>query len=165
MPISVRPAVPDDAEAIANIYSQGIAGRTATFETEPRSGTDIASWFNTGLPLFVVEREGVVAGFAGAFPYSDRCCYGGVCEFSVYVATEYQGQGVGKRAMRALIDACKEHGIHKLYSRVFPENHASLGMLKKIGFREIGVYRSHGKLEGDWRDVVGVEFVIEENVK
>lgn len=165
LPMTVREARPGDADAIAKIYSQGIAGRMATFETEPRIGADILAWFDTGLPLIVVEREGDVVGFAAAFPYSDRCCYGGICEFSVYVATESKGQGVGMLAMRTLIDACRERGLHKLYSRVFPENLASLGLLQKLGFRQIGVYRAHGILNGTWRDVVGVEFVIEENVK
>ena len=35
-----RAATPNDAEAIAQIYNQGIADRIATFETAPRSAAD-----------------------------------------------------------------------------------------------------------------------------
>jgi phosphinothricin acetyltransferase len=47
--------------------------------------------------------------------------------------------------------------LHKLVSRVFPENLASLRMIGALGFREVGVYRRHGQLDGEWRDVVVVE--------
>jgi len=33
-----------------------------------------------------------------------------------------------------------------------------------VGFREVGIYERHGKLDGRWRDVVIVEYVIRENL-
>jgi phosphinothricin acetyltransferase len=32
-----------------------------------------------------------------------------------------------------------------------------------VGFREVGVYRKHARLDGVWRDVVIVERLIPEN--
>lgn len=66
--------------------------------------------------------------------------------------------------MNALIDAAAEAGFWKLLSRVFVENKASLGLLRSVGFREIGVHEKHGKLDGVWRDVVAVEKVLEANL-
>jgi phosphinothricin acetyltransferase len=48
-------------------------------------------------------------------------------------------------------------GWWKLLSRVFPENQASRMLLGSLGFREVGTYRKHGRLDGRWRDVVIVE--------
>jgi L-amino acid N-acyltransferase YncA len=45
-----RVATLADAAAIAAIYSESIADRIATFETEPRSARQIAEWF-TGRQL------------------------------------------------------------------------------------------------------------------
>jgi phosphinothricin acetyltransferase len=56
-----------------------------------------------------------------------------------------------------LFDAARSAGFHKLVSRVFPENRASLRMIGALGFREVGVYRKHGKLDGEWRDAIIVE--------
>jgi phosphinothricin acetyltransferase len=65
--------------------------------------------------------------------------------------------------MEVLIKASTAFGLHKLLSRVFPENEASLGLLESVGFHTVGVHENHGKLEGQWRDVVAVERLIPEN--
>ena len=159
---TTRAAQPVDAPVIAAIYNQGIADRVATFETEPRSADDIAAWFASGRLIMVAEgKQGVVA-FAASFPYSTRPCYAGVGEFSVYVAREARQTGAGRAVLTALIEAARAHGLHKLTSRVFPENAASRGLLKQLGFSEIGIHRRHGKLDGEWRDCVIIELLIGE---
>jgi phosphinothricin acetyltransferase len=85
-----------------------------------------------------------------------------VAEFSVYVARDARGTGAGRAAMDALVGECESRGIWKLLSRVFPENEASRRLLAKVGFREVGTYRRHGKLDGQWRDTVIVERLIGE---
>jgi L-amino acid N-acyltransferase YncA len=156
--LTTRAATIADAAAIAEIYNQGIADRIATFETEPRSRTDIAGWF-TGKHLVAVAETvetGPVA-FAALFPYSSRPCYRGIGEFSVYVRRDYRGRGAGRAVLAALIEAAKTAGLHKLTSRVFPENAASRALLRGLGFEEIGIHRRHGQLDGRWRDCVIVE--------
>jgi phosphinothricin acetyltransferase len=44
---------------------------------------------------------------------------------------------------------------------VFPENTASRALLASVGFREVGRYERHGQLDGQWRDVLIVERLIE----
>jgi L-amino acid N-acyltransferase YncA len=164
-PLSVRPAQREDAPAITEIYNQGIADRIATFETEPRTPSDIAPWFDHALAFVsVVEPSGEVVGYAVAHPYADRCCYRGIGEFSVYVRRSHRGQGVGQIAMAALVDAARESGLWKLMSRVFPENRASLNLMARMGFEDIGTHKNHGKLDGEWRDCVIVERLIPENI-
>jgi len=160
-----RPARREDAAAITEIYNQGIEDRIATFETEPRAVADIEPWFEHALAFVsVVDPLGEVAGYAVAHAYADRCCYRGIGEFSVYVRRSHRGRGVGQAAMAALVDAARDAGLWKLMSRVFPENRASLSLMARMGFDDIGVHRKHGKLDGEWRDCVIVERLIPENL-
>ena len=144
--LRTRTATPADAAAIAAIYNEGIADRIATFETEPRSATDIAGWFTGQHLVLVAETEAGPVAFAASFPYSSRPCYRGIGEFSVYVRRIYRGRGAGRAALAALIEAATARGMHKLTSRVFPENAASRALLKGFGFEEIGIHRRHGQL-------------------
>ncbi len=157
---TTREAQAADAADIARIYNEGIADRLATFETEPRSAERIGAALRERgdrYPTVVVERDGRIIGWAGASEYRARECYAGVAEFSVYVARAARGSGAGTAAMRALIAVCERRGLWKLVSRVFPENAGSRRLLAALGFREVGVYERHAKLDGVWRDVVIVE--------
>jgi L-amino acid N-acyltransferase YncA len=155
--LTSRFATLSDADAIARIYNQGIEDRVATFETRLRTPDDIRGWFDGVHPVVIVERAEQVIAFAATSTYRPRDCYAGIAEFSVYVAREARGQGAGRLAMQALIEAAEAAGFWKLLSRVFVENDASRALLLGLGFREVGVYEKHAQLDGIWRDVVIVE--------
>ncbi len=160
--MNARLATPADAAPIAAIYNQGIASHLATFETIPRNAEDVALWFQTPYPVVVIEDDinengGGIGAFAATSGYRPRACYAGIAEFMVYVALDKQQRGLGKRALEALFPVAAERGLYKLVSRVFVENYASRRLLASVGFREVGVYKRHGQLGGEWRDVVIVE--------
>lgn len=155
--LKTRPAGADDAPAIAAIYNEGIDDRIATFETAHRTSEDIAGWFGIRYPVVVVTEGNDVIAFASTSIYRPRECYAGIAEFSVYVARSGRGRGAGRLAMLSLITAAEAAGFRKLVSRVFPDNIASRTLLGSLGFREVGMYERHGKLDGIWRDVVIVE--------
>lgn len=160
--MTARSATIADVEAIARIYNEGIEDRVATFETRARSESDIAQWFDGVHPIVVVvEDDDRVVAFAATSAYRPRVCYAGIAETSVYVSRADRHRGAGRIALEALIQAAKEAGFWKLLSRIFPENTASLALVRKLGFREVGVYEKHGQLDGEWRDVVIVERLIE----
>lgn len=156
--LRIRPAVVEDAPAIARIYNEGIRGRGATFETRERTPDEVLPWFGDPRhPVLVAELEGRVVGWIAASTYRARECYAGIAEFSVYVAGEARGRRVGDALMAAFIPACEAAGLWKVLSRIFPENTASRGLCARHGFREVGTYERHAKLDGAWRDVVIVE--------
>jgi phosphinothricin acetyltransferase len=161
-PTITRTAVPADAAAIAHIYNQGIDDRSATFETRHRTAADVERWFGGRYPVVVACEAGEVRAFAATSEYRPRDCYRHIAEFSVYVAREARGRGFGRRALGALVDAAREAGLGKLVSRVFLDNAASRGLLAHAGFREVGIYRRHGRLDGSWRDVVIVERLLDD---
>lgn len=162
--VLTRAAMPADAAAIAEIYNQGIADRIATFETRLRTAEEVAGWFGDRFPIVVTIINDQIVAFAATFPYRSRECYAGIAEFSVYVAREWRGRGIGRLTMLALIEAATRAGFWKLLSRVFVENTASRAMLASVGFREVGIYEKHAQLDGRWRDVVVVERLIAANL-
>jgi L-amino acid N-acyltransferase YncA len=156
--VVIRPARPADAATVCAIYNDGLAGRQATFETTPRAVGDVRAWFDVSRPFLVAEdaaRE--VVGWARVSAYSDRCVYEGVGEHGVYVATTARGQGLGRRLLEELARASEDAGYHKLTSRVFTTNRASLAAHRAAGFFEVGVQPRHGRLDGEWKDCVLVE--------
>jgi L-amino acid N-acyltransferase YncA len=163
-PLEVRPAGPADAEIIARIYNQGIQDRQATFETRPREAEEIRRWLREDVPVVVVASSGVPVAWAAAHPYRPgRPPYAGVGEFSVYVDRPFRGRRAGRAALDALIARCRDLGYWKLVARVFPENAASRALCRAVGFREVGVYRRHARLDGRWRDCVIVELLLDDS--
>ncbi len=162
--METRLATTADAAAIAEIYNQGIADRVATFETRLRAVDDVRGWFKAAYPIVVVVDDGRVIAFASTSLYRTRECYSGIAEFSVYVARDQRRRGAGRIAMQALIQESQRCGFWKLLSRIFVENTASRALMRDLGFHEVGIYHKHGKLDGQWRDVAIVEYVIEANL-
>ncbi len=160
-----RLAVREDCAAITAIYNAGIAERVATFETRPRTPEDISGWLGGRHPVMVVEDSGRVVAFAASSAYSPRACYSGVADFSIYVAPEARGQGAGRLAIQALLEACEAAGFHKLTSRVFATNTRSRAMLARLGSREVGLHEKHAPLDGVWQDIVVVEKLLPSNIR
>jgi L-amino acid N-acyltransferase YncA len=157
--LTLRAAGPGDAAAVAAIYNQGIEDREATFDTRPREAADCEGLIERAV---VAELEGSVVGWAAAHPYSDRCVYEGVAEASVYVERGTRGMGAGRLLLEELCHWAEERGYWKLVGRLFPANAASMALVERCGFRTVGLHLRHGRLDGDWRDVVLVERLLGE---
>jgi RimJ/RimL family protein N-acetyltransferase len=57
--------------------------------------------------------------------------------FSFWIASEYQGQGYGKKAGNILMKMLNKNGIHNIFSSSFSDNQRSHRALKAIGFRAL----------------------------
>jgi L-amino acid N-acyltransferase YncA len=156
---AIRAAAPADAQAVADIYNEGIATRLATFETESREASEVEAWLTAGerLPLLVAEEDDRVLGWARILAYSDRPVYSGVGEVSVYVTATARGRGIGRGLLEALQQRAVELGYWKLLGKLFTANAASAAMVRRCGWREVGMHHRHSRLDGEWRDVLVVE--------
>lgn len=154
----VRAATPTDAEAICQIYNAAMADRRSTFETEPRCAEDFHKRIDAErYPFLVSEADGRVVGWAGLASYSPRPCYAGIGEVSVYVTPEARGQGLGTALTEALAVEAMRNDFHKLLGKLFIDNVASIRLVERSGFSSVGTHRRHGRLDGQWRDVLVVE--------
>jgi phosphinothricin acetyltransferase len=154
--MTVRDLRPDDWPEVARIYDEGIRMGNATFETQVPSWQD---WDAAHLPehRFVAEDDGRVVGWIALSPVSGRPCYAGVAEVSVYVAEAARGKGVGSELLATLVESAERAGLWTLQTSVFPENEASLALLRRFGFRIVGTRERIGRLHDIWRDTVLVE--------
>jgi L-amino acid N-acyltransferase YncA len=156
---SVRPARAEDASAICAIYNEGIDDR-ATLETERRTVDERRSWLaarDARHPVVVVESDGVVVGWASLNVFNARDAYRHVADISVYVASASRGKGAGTVLLERLVELGREIGFHKLVLAGFPTNAASVALYQRLGFREVGIYREQGLLDGHWVDVLLME--------
>jgi L-amino acid N-acyltransferase YncA len=159
---SVRPARAADADAICAIYNEGIEDR-ATLETEPRTPDERRSWLaarDARHPVVVVESDGVVVGWASLNVFNARDAYRHVADISVYVARAARGKGAGTVLLGRLVALGREGGFHKLVLAGFPTNAASVALYRRLGFREVGVYREQGLVDSRWVDVVLMERIL-----
>jgi L-amino acid N-acyltransferase YncA len=155
--IEIRPAEPRDAAAIAAIYNAGIDARAATFETAHKTAADVVAWLAEVRPFLVAVADDELVGWARAVPYSPKAYYAGVAEASIYVDPARRGRGTGSALMAALARESERAGIYKLVGKLFTDHEASRRLVARHGFREVGVHRRHGRLDGEWRDVLVVE--------
>ncbi|MEO3778447.1 N-acetyltransferase family protein [Micromonospora sp. B11E3] len=155
--ITVVPMADWHAEAVLDIYRQGIAGGDATFETSPPGWEDFTARRLPGHRHVAVDDRDRVLGWIACTAVSDRGVYAGVVEHSVYVRPDAQGRGIGRALLRALIASTEAAGIWTIQSGIFPENTASIALHHACGFRTVGVRHRLGRHHGRWRDVVLLE--------
>lgn len=109
-------------------------------------------WFKQHVERYsivVAENEGSIVGWASLNPYNNRCAYAGVGDLSVYIAREYRGRGIGSLLLKAIEEAARKNGFHKIILYTFPFNEMGQKLYAKNGFREVGTFQKHGILDGN----------------
>ena len=161
--VEIRRGAAGDAAVIADIHNQGIAERAATFDTDDVTPETVAGWLGDELaPLLVAERGGRVVGWARVIRSGERCALSGVGEYTIYLDRDARGQAVGRRLLDALVSAAGAASYWNLQGRLFTTNEASAALARRCGFREVGVYEHHGRLDGEWKDLLIVERLLGE---
>lgn len=142
--------------AVSDIYRQGIETGMATFE---KSIPTWDQWDKNHIKScrFIAKYDNNIVGWAALSAVSSRCVYGGVAEVSVYVSSQARGKKTGTRLLKKLIDESEKYGYWTLQSGIFPENHASIRLHEKLGFRKIGYRERIGQLDGIWKDNIVME--------
>jgi phosphinothricin acetyltransferase len=154
--LSITPLLPGHWPDVRRIYQEGIDTRQATFETSVPEWDRFDASKTSECRLVALEEDRVIA-WAALSAFSSRPVYRGVAEATLYVAASARGQGAGSTLLEQLIRSSEECGYWTLLAKIFPENTASLGLVRKFGFREVGVLSRIGCHYGVWRDVVLLE--------
>ena len=161
---TTRLANRDDAAAIARIYNQGIEDRVATLETQTRTPEERAEWMASRgprHPVFVaVDDTGAVAGWGSLNAFNPRPAYDHVVDFSVYVAREQRGHGIGDALLGTLEARARQIGYHKMVLAAFPTNAPGMRLYERHGFTIVGIYHEQGMLDGRWVDVIVMEKIL-----
>jgi len=159
--VLVRDATPDDVADIGRIYNEGIADRIATLEEDPKDAEDMAAWWAEHAGRYAVlvaeTRPGAVVGWASLNRYENACSMAGIADLSVYVGRADRGTGVGVALLTALERRAKTNAFRKIVLFALTKNERALGLYVKFGYREIGVFREHGAVDGKYEDVIAME--------
>lgn len=113
-PITIRPALAADAEAILRVHHSAVhetaagdyAPEILAEWSAPVNAARIEAYVNKALPAeltFVAERNGEIAGFGAIVPAANELR-------AVYVAASHSGAGVGSALLAALEHSAKEAG-------------------------------------------------------
>lgn len=162
--LAIRDATVADAADLCRIYNQGIQDRVATLETEERVPAERRAWLEARgprHPVLVAEADAVVVGWGSLNAFNPRRAYDHVADFSLYVERAWRGRGVGGQLLDALIARARALGYHKLVLAAFPFNPAGMAAYLHAGFREVGIYREQGRLDGRWVDTVVMEKILD----
>ena len=158
--VQVRPAMPEDASAIAAIYAPHVIRGVASFEVEAPDAEEIvrrrAAIVELGLPYLVAEIGGEIAGYAYASRFRPRAAYRFTVENSVYVAEGFQRRGVARLLMQRLMETCAEAGVREMIAVIGDPSSsvASVELHRSLGFDEVGLLRGVGEKFGRQLDVL-----------
>lgn len=145
-----------DWPQLKKLYQDGIETNQATFELQAPEWPEFDSSHLDIGRLKATSHDRIV-GWVALSPVSRRPAYAGVAEYSIYIAENSRGTGVGKQLMARLIELSEAKGIWTLQASTFPENIASLKLQEKFGFRVVGTRKKIAQQHGVWRDTIITE--------
>lgn len=166
--LAVRPACQKDAAAVRDIFNEGVQDGRATFETEPRSLEEqrriiTSAEQDTLHPILVGELSGWVLGWTTIQPCGVQPRESDLGEVTIFVLRSFRNYGVGRQLMRAVQDAAGNLKYRKLLGFVLADHFDSLRLCRATGWREVGRLQRHARKESRLRDVVLVEYLVNES--
>lgn len=156
--MKIRDAAERDLPAIVEIYNAAIATRMATAQLEPVTVAERLPWFRAHTPnehpIWVLDHDGRIAGWLSFSVFIPRAAYRVTSEISVYVASDFQQQGVGAKLLAAAIARAPSFGLTTLLGLIFGHNEPSLRLFTKFGFERWGHLPRIAQMEETERDLV-----------
>ncbi|MBD2676669.1 MULTISPECIES: GNAT family N-acetyltransferase [Nostoc] len=154
----IRHAIETDLATIVEIYNAAIPSRMATADLEQVSVESRLAWFRarspSHRPLWVIEVEGVIAGWLSFQSFYGRPAYNTTAEISIYIAPAFHRRGLGKQLLAQAIQESYRLGLKNLVCFIFAHNQPSLNLFATFGFQQWGYLPKVGELDGVERDLV-----------
>jgi len=167
--MNIRNATEDDLPGILEIYNDAIINTTAVYDYRPHTLDMRMAWFKEkkekGIPVFVADNNGQVAGFASYGPFRAWAAYKYSVEHSVYVHTAFRRQGIAKQLMQVLIEHIKQKEIHTVVAGIDANNAVSIHLHSQLGFVEAGHFKQVGYKFGKWLDLTFMQLILKNNLQ
>lgn len=140
MSVTFAPAQQTDLSQIVSTYNSTIPYRLVTADLEPVTVESKKAWFDAHSPnrrpLWIVEVNGVYAGWMSFNSFYGRPAYDGTVEVSIYLEESARGKGLGKICLQKAFDVCKDLNIKTLLGFIFDHNEPSLKLFYNMGFEK-----------------------------
>lgn len=99
---------------------------------------------------FTLEVDTEIVGFCGLANINHK---NGVAELYIFLASHFQGKGLGGRSLRLLLSFAKhELGLRKINLYVSEGNDAAISLYRKAGFELEGTLKSQSWFRGQYVD-------------
>jgi [ribosomal protein S5]-alanine N-acetyltransferase len=161
--ISISEFVPeqDKLDLIYHINDPDVARNTLTIP-HPYTPEDADFYFNLikdwdakhGQPTtFAIRYDGRLIGGIGRLVFYGIDAHKD--EFGYYLGKDFRNKGIMTKTVVAFCDFLfQKHGIVRIEAGVFEHNLASMRVLEKAGFENMGLHKKYHKKGGDYYDVV-----------
>jgi L-amino acid N-acyltransferase YncA len=150
----IRPARPDDAQAIAEIWNKIIRDTIVTFTTAEKDPHAIATAIADGMPYHVAEDDTGILGFVTACQFRGGPGYAHTFEHSIHLIPRAQGRGLGRALMTTIEEDLKARGAHTLFAGVSGENEAGVTFHAALGYAHVARLPEVGRKFGRWHDLI-----------
>ncbi|MGP3912911.1 GNAT family N-acetyltransferase [Nonomuraea sp. 10N515B] len=156
-PAVIRPAVPADLKAVAEINAHYVTNTVITFEETPPALDDwhrkLADLTDRGLPFLVADVSGEVAGYAYAGPWRPKPAYRNTVEDTIYLSPEHTGRGLGGALLGELVTRSIAAGMRRMIAVIADAgDDRSIELHRRFGFTEAGRLTEVGYKHGRWID-------------
>jgi L-amino acid N-acyltransferase YncA len=159
----IRPAQPDDAEAVVNILNPIIAAGSYT-ALDTQFSVVAEREFIAGFPVrgifhvAVLVPNGRIVGLQTVEPFATYTHgFDHVGTVGTFVDLACRRQGIGGRLFEATFEAARRQGYEKLFTFIRADNPGALVGYLKQGFRVVGTAHRQLKIHGHYVDEIIVE--------
>ena len=171
--ITIREATVEDAARLLEIYAYYVEKTVITFEYDVPSRGEFQrriEHIKSRYPYLVIEKDGVIKGYAYAGVFKARAAYDWSCEMTIYLEHGATGEGLGRKLYEALEEALKEQGILNLYACIgYPDvpdeylDYNSAEFHEHMGYTKVGTFHQCGYKFGRWYSMIWMEKMIGEH--
>jgi L-amino acid N-acyltransferase YncA len=152
--INIRNADIIDADRLLKIYAYYVMNTAISFEYEVPSISEFQNRMRDKMkkyPYIVIEKDGIVQGYAYAGAFVGRAAYNWSCETTIYLDHNARKCGLGRKLYEALEAKIKEMGVLNLYACIgYPETEDeyldknSAKFHEHLGFTKVGEFHKCG---------------------
>lgn len=143
---------------ILAIFNHAILHTTALYEYRPRTLPEIKRWFDAkaraDFPVIgLTDSNGLLLGFASYGSFRPQAAFLHSVEHSIYVQPDYQGRGLGKILLQAVIEAATRQHYRILIGAIDSSNHASIALHQQLAFQHSGTLHQVAYKFERWLDL------------
>jgi L-amino acid N-acyltransferase YncA len=171
--INIRNADIIYADRLLKIYAYYVMNTAISFEYEVPSISEFQNRMRDKMkkyPYIVIEKDGIVQGYAYAGAFVGRAAYNWSCETTIYLDHNARKCGLGRKLYEALEAKIKEMGVLNLYACIgYPETEDeyldknSAKFHEHLGFTKVGEFHKCGYKFGRWYNMIWMEKIIGEH--
>lgn len=158
----IRPARPEDAQIVHDIYGAYLDSEHVTFTIDnPTVEAYREKIIHTmeRYPFYIAEQEdGKVLGYVYGSPLRPHDAYKWNVESTIVLAPDApRRQGIATALYGKFMEALTKQGYRYVYAVIVDTNEASIALHESLGFITVGHFEKAGFKLGKWKGIVWMQ--------